>query len=58
MPTEGTVVGDRHILCTIVAVLPVAFLSSVSQHVVVSFRGIKISHTITVDHLAVWVLVT
>ena len=58
MSAEGTIVGDWHILCTIVAVLPVAFLSSVSQHVVVSFRGIKISHTITVGHLAVWVLVT
>ena len=58
MPTEGTVVGDRHILSTVVTFLPEAFVSSVSQHEVVSFRSHKVSHTVVVGHLAMRVLVT
>ena len=58
MSAEGTIVGDWHILCTIVAHLSEASLSAMAQHVVVTLSSIKVSHSITVGHLAVWVLVT
>ena len=59
MPTEGTtVVGDRHILCTIVTIFPKAFVSPVSQHEVVSIRSCEVSSTVAVFHLSLGVLVT